>query len=212
MQKYDAVQIAPGADFGNALNHALAAADGWILFQERDGAGASEIKELIRHYILNPGTLHCGNEFFFFHKDAHSLRRFGFDRIAHTASFMEIRTAWQKEKVVSLSDVEGLTRWKRVSIVPGKRYVIWGTGLSGSFIADAVESSGGDLLFAIDRDPAKEGSDFYGVTIHTPEYLKEHMEGVEHLLIGHYSRFEEIRTQALVVGVPADKIMMPYEV
>ena len=38
------------------------------------------------------------------------------------------------------------------------------------------------------------------------------MDDFDHLLIGHYSRFEEIRAQALDVGVPDEKIVRPYEV
>ena len=131
---------------------------------------------------------------------------------AHTKSIDDIVSAWQKEKVVPLSEINELTKWKRESIVPGDRYVIWGTGLSGSFIADAVEHSGGKLMFAVDIDPSKEGKDFYGYKTYLPEYLKEHMDDFDHLLIGHYSRFEEIRTQALEVGVPDEKIVRPYEV
>ena len=124
----------------------------------------------------------------------------------------DIVNAWQKEKVVPLDEISELTKWKRDSIVPGDRYVIWGTGLLGSFIADAVEHSGGKLMFAVDIDKGKEGKDFYGYKTYQPNYLREHMDDFDHLLIGHYSRFEEIRSQALEVGVPDEKIVRPYEV
>ena len=217
VQKYDVVHIEPGASFGAELNKALKNSDGWILFID-DPCDASknkaveEIEALIEKYILNPGTLHIGSGYKFFSKHAISLREFGFDRIAHSNSFDDIKNAWQKKKVVPLSDITELTKWKRDSIIKGHRYVIWGTGLSGSFIADAVEHSGGKLVFAIDIDPLKEGKDFYGYITHQPAYLKEHMDEFDHLLIGHYSRFEEIREQAINVGVPDEKIIRPYEV
>ncbi len=216
VDKYDILSIEKGAGFGIKMNRALQKADGWILFldneeQDLKNKAVEEIEDLIKKYILNPGTIHLGNGYKFFSKNALSLRKFGFDRIAHSTSFNDIQEAWESRKVVPLSDISELTKWKRDSIVKGDRYVIWGTGLSGSFIADAVENSGGKLLFAIDIDKTKEGKDFYGYKTYQPEYLKEHLDEFDHLLIGHYSRFEEIRQQALEVGVPDSKIVRPYE-
>ena len=215
VHEYETVSIPSGDGFGAELNKVLKNAKGWILYldSETDREKAVlEIDELTKKYILNPGTMHLGEGYKFFSKYALSLRRFGFDRIAHTKTFDDIVKAWQKEKVVPLDEISELTKWKRDSIVPGDRYVIWGTGLSGSFIADAVEHSGGKLIFAVDIDPSKEGKDFYGYKTYLPSYLEEHMDDFDHLLIGHYSRFEEIRSQALEVGVPDEKIVRPYEV
>ena len=217
VQKYDVLHIAEGDGFGAAMNKALRASEGWILFVDSDDEAATEkakveVDALIKKYIFNPGTLHIGNGYKFFSKYALSLRKYGFDRIAHSRSFEDIQNAWQPKKVVPLADIAELTKWKRSSIIKGDRYVIWGTGLSGSFIADAVEHSGGKLMFAVDIDPSKDGKDFYGYTIHQPAYLQEHMDEFDHLLIGHYSRFEEIRSQALEIGVPDEKIIRPYEV
>lgn len=218
VQKYETVSIKAGDSFGVELNKVLKNTDGWILYIDDERGNESrdkvvaEIDELIKRYILNPGTMHVGEGYKFFSKYALSLRRFGFDRIAHTNNIDDIIHAWQNEKIVSLSEISELTKWKRESIVPGDRYVIWGTGLSGSFIVDAVENSGGKLMFAVDIDKSKEGKDFYGYKTYQPDYLKEHMDEFDHLLIGHYSRFEEIRSQALEIGVPDEKIVRPYEV
>ena len=215
VQEYEIVSIADRSTFGAELNKVLKHTKGWILFIDDESGkdkAVAEIDELIKRYILNPGTMHVGEGYKFFSKYALSLRRFGFDRIAHTKNIDDIINAWQKEKVVPLDQINELTKWKRDSIVPGERYVIWGTGLSGSFIADAVEHSGGKLMFAVDIDKSKEGKDFYGYKTYLPSYLKEHMDDFDHLLIGHYSRFEEIRSQALEIGVPDEKIVRPYEV
>ena len=63
VQKYETVSIEPGDSFGAELNKVLRSADGWILFID-DGAdkekAAAEIDELIKKYILNPGTMHVG--------------------------------------------------------------------------------------------------------------------------------------------------------
>ncbi len=34
----------------------------------------------------------------------------------------------------------------------------------------------------------------------------------DYMIIGHYSRFEEIKEQALKIGVPEEKILLPYEI
>ncbi|MBO6178669.1 MAG: hypothetical protein J6O04_05825 [Selenomonadaceae bacterium] len=212
VDSYEKVRIPTGNGFGVTFNKCLEDSKEWILFLEEEGKGETEIDRLIQKYILNPGTLHIGDGFAFFSKNALSLRKFGYDRIAHTRSFDEIVEAWQPNKVVKLGDMAELTKWKRGTIVAGKRYVIWGTGLSGSFIADAVESSGGTLVFAVDKDQGKDGVDFYGVTTHQPQYLLECDNEYDYLLIGHYSQFDEIRAEAVALGIPKEKIVMPYEV
>ena len=217
VQNYDVVHIEEDDSWGVGFNHILKKSDGWILYFDNDDKVSKEkaIKEvnaLIKKYILNPGTLHLGNGYKFFSKFAISLREFGFDRIAHCNSFEEIIKAWQKKKIVPLDEITELTKWRRDSIENGKRYIIWGTGLSGSFIADAVENSGGKLMYAVDIDPQKDGKEFYGYMTHQPLYVKEHMDEFDYLLIGHYSRFEEIRKQAMELGVPRKKIIMPYEI
>lgn len=212
---YRVVGIPEGGGFGAALNRTLRAADGWILFIEDEAVrnrAVSEVDELTKKYILNPGTMHVGDGYCFFSKDALSLRGMGFDGVAHSSSIGDIRSAWEGRKVVPVADIHELTKWKRDSILPGKRYAVWGTGLSGSFIADAVEHSGGRLVFAIDIDPSKEGNDFYGRTTHLPGYLKDHMDDFDYMLIGHYSRFREIYRQALEAGVDDRKILRPYEI
>ena len=53
---------------------------------------------------------------------------------------------------------------------------------------------------------------FYGSETHMPEYLEGHGDDYDYLLIAHYSRFEEIREQAVGLRIPEEKIIMPYEV
>ena len=210
IDSYEIFTLADGKEFGRKLNDILSKAKNWILLCRDTEKVISD--NLLHSYVLNPGTLHMGDGFVFFSKRALSLRKIGFDRIAPMESLAELLNQWQRDKIVDLSELDNLLRWSRDSICPGKRYVIWGTGLSGSFLADAVQSSGGLLIFAVDRDSLKTGMDFYGAPICTPEYLKEHPEKYDVLLIGHYSRFEEIQKEALAMGIPEEKIMLPYEV
>lgn len=164
----------------------------------------------MKECILNPGTLHVGDGFYFFHKNALSLKRYGFDRIAHLKGYGDLQNIWEQSKVVKIGT--SLPVWKRDSIIDGKKYVIWGMGVAGSFLSDAVNCSGGEVVFVVDKDLVKQGTDFYGARAYAPDYLKEHGEDYDYLLIGHYSRFDEVKAEALNIGVPEEKIIMPYEV
>ena len=89
---------------------------------------------------------------------------------------------------------------------------MWGAGLSGGFIADELQLSGAKLVCVVDIDDGKHGQICYDATIHAPEYLTEHMDDFDLLVIGHYTRFQEIKRAALDMGIPSEKIILPYEI
>ncbi len=209
--EFDVVFIEDGEGFGEALNKALKESSGWILFSADDKHN-EEVKAMMKKCVMNPGTMHIGQGYWLFNKNAISLKKIGFDRISGIRSLSELISLWIPEKVVNLSDTEKVLEWHRDSIKAGKKYAIWGMGLSGSFLADTVKTSGGVLELAVDRDEEKQNTDFYGARVKAPEYLKEHGDEFDYLLVAHYSRFDEIYQQALEMGVPKDKIIMPYEV
>ncbi len=207
--------ITEGNEFGEEINKELKNAQGWVLIitSTNDKTRINEeVNALMKDCILNPGTLHIGNGYILLHVNASSLKEIGFDRIAHLKSVNDLCKVWKKDKVVKLEDVSMLPKWKRDAIKEGKRYAIWGMGVAGSFLADAVKSSGGKLVFVVDHDSVKWNTDFYGATAYAPEYLIEHNEDYDYLLIGHYSRFDEIYSEAIEMGIPKEKIIMPYDV
>lgn len=207
--------IPSGKNFGVRFNHCIKESKEWMLYVS-DPAVLKEarkaIEQLTADCIINPGTLHLGKGFAFFSKNALSLKKYGYDRIAYIQKFDEVIKNWQPEKKVCLEDVEELTKWNRKSLIPGKRYAIWGAGFSGAFIADAVLHSKGVLAFAVDKDQSKEGKLFYGAGLHPPKYLAEHEADFDFLLIAHYSKFEEILKEAIELQIPREKIILPYEV
>ncbi|MDR1580296.1 MAG: hypothetical protein LBS35_08050 [Synergistaceae bacterium] len=103
---------------GVALNRVIADAPEWIIARSEGAVLCDNFVERLRKYVLNPGTLHradpkkaadnayvSGNGFAaVFHKNALSLRRAGFDRIARMRSFDEIIDLWDASKVIELSD------------------------------------------------------------------------------------------------------------
>lgn len=209
--EFSVVFIEDGENFGKELNKVMKEADGWILFT-KDSGKEPAVKEMMQKCVMNPGTMHVGDGFYLFNKNALSIKKAGFDRISMVKSFEEFVGLWIPEKVIKLSDTDKALEWHRDAIKKDMRYAIWGMGLSGSFLADAIKKSGGILELAVDKDEEKQNTDFYGARVHAPEYLKDHGDEFDYLLIAHYSRFDEIRDEALALGVPGEKIIMPYEI
>ena len=209
--------ILDGEEFGSRLAEAVfryGHRDGheWILLKQDEVADTGKLKSMIGSHIFNPGVLHKGSGFVFFCKDALSIRSIGFDGIAHMTSLGELCDAWKKDKVINLSDVESSTSLKRSSLKEGARYAIWGAGMLGETFAEMVELSGGKVTVVVDKDSSKMDTPFAGVEINEPAVLTEDSTAYDYLLIGHHLRFEEIRDEALGMGISEDKIIMPYEV
>lgn len=223
-RKFTFASIPDGADFGRTMNRLLASGEEWIVLSSEGAALTDDFAEKIGTYVLNPGTLHYidlskSNDAMFvanaesldmgyvalFNKRAISLREFGFDRIAHTRSFTEIVAMWQPEKVVELSSMIDESA-KLPQTGAGIRYAVWGTGSLGSAAVDVIKRIGGEVVFAVDKDPCRQGHDFYGVTIHAPESLAGGTVEYDILVAANFTRFSEIEQEALSIGVPKEKI------
>ena len=209
-REYEVAVIEDGSDFGDRLNRAMRSARAWLLVKSGEKVDITGLQIIIDGYVLNPGTLHLGNGYAFLNKNALSLRKLGFDGIEALGSREELVKCWRQDRVVDIKDTDIHNLWNRDSVEKDKRYVLWGTGLSGSFLADMVTTSGGILGYCIDRDPTKEGEQFYGVSTYLPEYVSGR-DDYDYLMIGHYSRYDEIKKEAIEMGVPESKIKMPYE-
>jgi 2-polyprenyl-3-methyl-5-hydroxy-6-metoxy-1,4-benzoquinol methylase len=198
------VRIADGEGFGVRLNKAIADAEEWILLGRSGAPVREDMKDRLGKYVLNPGTLHISGDFALFSKNALSLRAFGLDRIAHARSLDDIIKAWQPDKVIPLSFEAFDQVNKRLQVGVGVKYAIWGTGSAGSAAVDAICGAGGEIAAAVDKDCAKHGKDFYGVTIQAPEALLDSVFDV--LIAANYTRFPEIRREAIEMGVDAAKV------
>lgn len=218
---YSEIVIADGEDFGDELNRAIAwdrtagkmSSDmGWILLKKNKEIAAEDLKGIIGKRIFNPGSLHMGEGYIFFCKAALSLRNIGFDRVAHMKSADELVKFWQKEKVVWISDTEDKTALKRKSIQSGKRYAIWGAGMLGELFAEMVELSGAEVFMVCDKSEDKIGKPFGSVMIRSPEELTKRANDYDFLMIAHHLRFEEIEKEAVSMGIPKEKLLLPFEV
>ena len=208
---YDTIYIADGDDFGIKLNKELKKGNEWKLLISKENV-KPDIEKILFNYILNPGTLHCGEGFYLFSNRALSIKKYGFDRIARIKSFNEFVEIWIKDRKINISEIEEGTLLKRPKIKTGMRYVVWGAGMAGNYLADAVIGSGGKLVFIIDKDKNKQGQSLFGTEIVSPEILMEHTNDFDVLLIGHFSKFDEIKKEALCQGIPENKILLLHEV
>lgn len=222
--EFEFATISEGKEFGIELNKLMQKAKEWIVLHSENAIIADDFAERIGKYVLNPGTLHYldlskSDDTLFvknaatekkgfvalFSKNALSLREFGFDRVAHTESFEEILRMWQLRKVVELSSKIDQAS-KRLAIHKGIRYAIWGTGSAGSAAVDMISNAGGIVTMAVDKNEERQGNDFYGVTIQAPETLKKNDNEFDILIAANYTRFPEIKKEALALGIKESKI------
>ncbi len=219
--EYSETVIADGDNFGEKLNKAIAwdgtsgriAEDmGWILLKQDKGIAAGDLKEIIGKWIFNPGSLHKGDGYIFFCKGAQSLLNIGFDRIAHMKSVDEFIKSWEQEKVIRISETEEKTALKRNTIQSGMRYAIWGAGMLGELFAEMVVLSSAEVVMVCDRSEDKIGKLFGKIRICSPAELIKKMDDYDFLMIAHHLCFEEIEKEAVSMGIPKGKIILPFEV
>lgn len=213
--------IDEGEDFGSRLNKAIAwngthgsvsGEMGWILLKTNDETVTGDLDRMIGKYIFNPGTLHKGDGYIFFCKAALSLRNIGYDGISRMNSTEDLIRAWDQEKIISVSDTDSKTHLARKSIEEGLRYAIWGAGMLGELFAEMIELSGAAVAAVCDRSQEKIGKPFGDITICSPEQLVDNMDRFDRIIIAHHLRFEEIRKDAVDIGIPESMIMMPFEI
>lgn len=222
--EFEFATVEDGDSFGVELNKVIQNAKEWILLTSKNARISDDFADRIGKYVLNPGTLHYidlskSEDGMFvvnaaeeqtgyaalFSKNAISLREFGFDRVAHTKSFADIVAMWQSNKIVELSSVIENPPVAKHDF-HGVRYAIWGTGLAGSVAVDMITRGGGTIAFAVDKDKARQGCDFYGTMIQAPSALKGRDNEYDVLIVANYTRFPEIRNEAEAMGIDKRKI------
>ncbi len=184
----------------------------WLILKRTEETDITELKEMLGKYVFNPGTLHIGEGYLFFCKGALSIRRMGYDRIAHMNTLREFVEAWEEGKKIRVVDIEKKTELKRKSLQEGERYAIWGAGMLGETFAEMVELSKGQVTLVVDKAENKIGKIFAGTEIADPSVLAERKREYDYLLIAHHLHFEEIEKEALEMGISKDQIILPYEV
>lgn len=203
--------ISNGNDFGKEVCKLLNGEKEWILLYTNESSETASIEAMIGKYILNPGTLHVGEGYVLFSKRAFSIRNIGYSGVGKMHSMKELMESWDSSKIISIADLSEKTKLKRDSIKPGARYAIWGAGIYGDFIADAILGSGGIISLVVDSDCKKEHTLFYGVEIENTKVLKERMDNFDYLIISPIRQFEAIKKEIERMGIPREKYRLPYE-
>ena len=220
--EYEETVLEAGNNYGAELNRIIINAKDWIVVRSANAQLTENFQKQISSYVLNPGTLHLldlsksdDNKFVsnakeerhgyvaLFSKNALSLRKFGFDGIAHISSIFELADAWQPAKIVELSSKIDEAA-KRMGVVKEAKYVIWGVGDAGGSAAELIQHNGGNIVAAVDIDVKKQGEDFCGFTVLAPGELVS-ME-FDLLIAANYTHFIEIKEQAKAFGIPEEKI------
>lgn len=197
--------------FGEKLCLMLDKASEWVLVCLDTNNEAEAIEKMLGEYIFNPGTLHVGEGFFLLNKKAISVREIGYANIHAMKSFKELLEAWDATKIVSISDFDEKTKLKLDSIHCGKKYALWGTGIYGDYLADAITNSGGELVLVVDADCKKIGTSFYGNTIGNVDEVKRKINEYDYLIVAPIRQFEEIKKQLDDMDIPRNKYRLPYE-
>ena len=215
---YDEIFLADGEEFGRELAKVVYGSkqsgngSEWVLLKESVDADMDALKSMIGHRVFNPGVLHEGQGYLFFCKSAISIRELGYDRLSHLTSISELKDAWNQNKVINLQDIDSKTDLKRKSLKVGLRYAIWGAGMLGETFAEMVELSGSKITIVVDKAEDKAGKPFADVEISKPDILVKQPDSYDYLLVAHHLRFEDIEREAISMGIPKEKVIMPYEV
>ena len=209
---YDEFIVESSDNFGQLLNKAIIESKKeWILIRTSSKAGITTLVEFLGNSVFNPGVLHKGTDYLFFSKKALSLRKIGFDGIAHMLDSSELIDSWENGKIIDVTDIKEMTRIGSDLIEGGKSYAIWGAGILGEYFAKTVRLSGGEVSFFIDKSIEKQGEKFGGIPIFVPEILREQRNDFDAILIANHSAFDEIKKDLLNMGIDEGKILMPYE-
>lgn len=213
-----------GEEFGKRVNEIIGKAKEWVVLKSSNVELSDDFDEKLGSYVLNPGTMHFidlaesddtayvknakeinSGYVAVFSKNAKSLKTIGFDRIAHATKIQDILALWQQKKIVELSSKidKGMDD---PTICKGIKYAIWGAGSAGSVANDYITRGGGEVVFVADIDSCRQGTDFYGNIVISPEELAKNKDAFDVLIAANYTRFPEIRDQAMDLGIPAAKI------
>ena len=218
-------------NLGNSFNYVLKQMD-WnnYLFVCSDNIALSrEGIDYLSKCVINPGTLHYANYsniderstkyvknadalksgfIALLNKNAMSLQRFGFDRIARIDSFEQIKGMWQKEKIVELSP--------RMEYIPPNnvlkedcRYVIFGTGTIGRIVERLIKrTSGATIVCVVDSDKNKQGKECFGCIVESPDVLVDKKGSFDQIVIATHYYYAEMKKKLFEMGFTNADITM----
>lgn len=168
---------------------------------------------ILKKTVINPGTLHYidfssnrigerkyvaelaekeGGFAALLNKAAVSLKNFGEDGILNLTSFESLKKVWNPKKIVEFSSEMDF-------IVPDNqfsdklRYAIYGIAGHAEYTFNEMKRAGAILSCAVDSDSSKWGTKFHDLTIQSPEYLHQHRDMFDKIIIGSWIHYTEVK-------------------
>lgn len=181
---------------------------------------ADSFHDNLKNYILNPGTLHyidfsqpCSRDTKYIknadqltsgfaailNKEASSLRKIGFDGVANSETFQDIRNHWQRNKIVELSKNMDCNCPDN-QIQNDLKYALYGVEDYSNGVVKQLAETMAELICVVDSDANKWGCDFHGKVIQKPEYLAAHRGEFDKVLIGSWIHYCEIKDKLFKLG------------
>lgn len=205
----DKIEINECVNIGYGLYNILSAMN-WerylVIFNENITMDAG-FRHLMENLVLNPGTLHFTNfqnegtgsyallkdksktgYLVMLNKLAGSLKRIGGDGLLGINQVTEFLELWDKNKIVYFSE-SMVPEYPEVLLKEGMRYAIYG---AGNCSLDGLINSSSRLVCAVDTDKKKWGSFYHGIKIQPPDYLLDHRDDYDRIIIGSWIHYGEI--------------------
>jgi hypothetical protein len=199
-----------GERFGRELNGLIGKTDEWLAVKLPHAVLPEGFPDNLKGYVLNPGTLIYGEGYALFSKNALSLREIGFDRIAAMRSIGDLKSGWNREKLIEYSPDLGIPKPVKSNIKQDRSYAVWGAGMAGDQAIDAIECAKAKISLVVDRAKSKQGGMFHGFVISAPEKLLE--SEFDYVICANYNHAEEIREQTVSLGTDPKKVLLISEI
>ncbi len=165
--------------------------------------------------VLNPGTLLYssfreelqddyfqvgpGSEAALLNGIAHSIQNIGWDTVLQVQNLDELVKLWYPEKLLKFSpESEHLTASS--NIVDGTRYAVYGAGRTLQEAIQKIENGNAHVTAIIDSSKKKIGTEICGFTIQSPQYLVEHRDQFDKIMISVNLYYREIKERILHMG------------
>ncbi|MFI3175806.1 MAG: hypothetical protein R3Y53_11545, partial [Bacillota bacterium] len=180
------------------------------------------VKELSQ-YVFNPGVLLYteettentmlqnfvdvtgDGEFMLFNRAASSLTALQGD-FSKIRTIFDMKTIWNTEKMIAV-DENLFPEPKLLQIEKGMRYAIYGTGIKASDDICCIKEEGGLITCVFDGNCEKQGSEYEGIVIDSPENIMKRREEFDVVVIASYQYYREIKGNLLSLGLKKEELL-----
>ncbi len=181
-----------------------------------------DVLDQFRTVVLNPGTMHMTDMaaektdvvaqnfdrglVAMFHKNAMAFKKIGQDYIGNANSFQAIAVRWEKGKSICFdSSVIEDTSYMRIK--SGKAYAVYGAGKVGMTTINDIKKIDSKIVFLVDSDKEKWGTNIEGIPVLAPAKLKEKRDEYDQVVIAS-TYYKEVLETLLALGFKKTEIIV----